>query len=293
MNICCFSSYAIGCIPNYVKYYTEELRKHFDRVILVTNERPLSSHDNDWAMRSAIDICLVKNEGLDFGMYYKIRSEWGACDEVAFANDSCILFRPIGPTINRLRASGLDYCGITDNREGGYHVQSYFLLVRGKCVDVIRRSFDRIGVLPDADVIRRYEIGMSRRLSRGGWTIGALWPCKRGRGLNRTIHRAKELIDMGMPVIKRKVSGGIHKYIGLMQEAAYYDRAGILIDYLLEIHEVSPRIQPTIPLMSALRCTLTHGPQLNSSELAVHGVVDTPRTLNIGGLGQTHEFHDL
>src|ERR1035438_10245432 len=97
-SICFFSSYFRDeKIPYYIKFYLEELTKHFSEVILLTNEKKILERDIHYLQKTNIKLKFVANEGYDFGMWYKAMKQFDilAYDRVGLINDSCVLFKKL------------------------------------------------------------------------------------------------------------------------------------------------------------------------------------------------------
>lgn len=134
----------------------------------------------------AFDADLVfvkKNEGYDFG-------SWGLAlgllstlldevDELLLMNDSS--FGPAGSggmaAIPRpANAEALDFWGMTDSYDGGYHIQSYYMLFKRQAIKALLSFF---AAYPyggsKEDAIRYGEIGLTRSLLNKGLRAGAVY----------------------------------------------------------------------------------------------------------------------
>ncbi|MHB8401040.1 MAG: hypothetical protein ACYDCN_03400 [Bacteroidia bacterium] len=88
-SICFYSSYFTqNYIPYYIKFYLEELEKHFTEIIFLTNEKTLIETDLTYLKQKNITLKFVSNEGFDFGMWYKAFKELPSLDydRVALVN---------------------------------------------------------------------------------------------------------------------------------------------------------------------------------------------------------------
>ena len=114
-SICFFSSYFTSDkIPYYVKYYLEELTIHFTEVILLTNPKTLEPSESIYLSEKNIQLKIYKNEGMDFGMWYKAFKEYGIenYERAGLINDSCVLYKSLQPYFDWLNNSSLDYAGM-------------------------------------------------------------------------------------------------------------------------------------------------------------------------------------
>lgn len=209
-SICFFSSFFTSAeVPYYVKYYVEELNRHFTKVIFLTNEKKLSSESLTYFQNKNIELQLVKNEGFDFGMWYKAFNQYDVSgyNYVGLINDSCILFRTIDDVFEKIKASSSEYIGMIKSDRYHSHIQSFFVVMKGKAIGLAKEYFETHKLVSDyRQVIQTYEIGMSKYMSENGVDIEGLY----NRGYeafekNPSFARVRELIEEGMPLIKKKI----------------------------------------------------------------------------------------
>ncbi|NNM94598.1 MAG: hypothetical protein HKL88_03935 [Bacteroidia bacterium] len=209
-SVCFFSSYyKDDSMPNYVRRYLKELSRHFSELVLLTNEKPISSADTDFLQSNHITWRLYKNEGYDFGMWHKAFAEFDVdkYDRIGLVNDSCILFASLDRFFTWADEHPSDYCGFTDNNARGYHIQSYFLIINKNAIPQMKKYFSEHGIFGNQkDIIEIYEIGLSRCLMNAGMKTDAFYSFKDKVSTgDPTIIKAKELIEKGFPLIKRRI----------------------------------------------------------------------------------------
>ena len=116
-----------------------------------------------------------RNRGLDFGGWHDVvpllRAEAPAMRELLLANDSlCGPIRPLAPLFRGLRAEGPGFFGLTESLAPRPHLQSYFLLARGR--PAVRDALDFLGA---------YRVTASKRLTiRRGEIRFSAWMRERG-----------------------------------------------------------------------------------------------------------------
>lgn len=208
-GICLFSSYFNGnTLPYYVEYYVIELKRHFDKVLFITN----SKSDGNWkeSLRVLeVEVMQVDNEGFDFGMWYKamLKIDLPSWKEIALVNDSCILFRPIDEDMSKIRNMSDEYVGMVLSDRYKRHLQSYFIVAKGKAVPLMSSYFLEHGIVPDyREVIQTYEIGLSDFMRQNEVKVTSLY----NRGFesypkNPSFARIEALIEEGIPMIKKKI----------------------------------------------------------------------------------------
>jgi lipopolysaccharide biosynthesis protein len=246
MNAALFSSFSTKpFIENYIFFYLKELARHYDSVFLITNKRHLPDRQLKSLDYIGITLVTVKNEGFDFGMWYKQLKVMNISvfDEICLANDSCILFRELDDIVSWARRYNSGFFGISKSREISEHLQSFFIIVRGKRpLEIMTRNFNKNGFIVSNDIqsiVEKYEIGLSKAMKNEGIALRsfiAIQMCDRLRyiykiiintGLskdlrsykndfisifriitcimNPAIYYAKELVIKGSPMIKKKL----------------------------------------------------------------------------------------
>ena len=129
-----------------------------------------------------------RNDDLrDFGgWYHALRAvdpaRLATYRRVILTNDSVYFpARDAGPFLERLRTSPADVFAATDSVSGGrYHLQSYFLALGPRAVDVLLPELERrVQAQAEATkltLIQRFEVGLSEHLLRAGLTSEVLFP---------------------------------------------------------------------------------------------------------------------
>ena len=208
-SICFFCSYYTGNkLPEYVKFYLLELKKHFSEMIMVTNEKEMPINDIAFLKDNEITHKPVVNEGYDFGMYYKMFKEYNIInyDRVGLINDSCILFKSLDGVFEQIDNKRADYYSLTDSYEIRYHLQSYFIIINKKAIPFVLNYFNSNGIVKDFwQLVQVYEAGLSNYLLNSGLTLEACYPVKKNRKGNPAYLDAKYLIKEGFPVVKKKI----------------------------------------------------------------------------------------
>jgi len=150
-----------------------------------------------------------ENRGYDFAAWaHVLRAEPGlyAARTLLLLNDSII-----GPTrqadlealLARIEASPADVVGATDSREQAWHLQSFFLALKGRVLAsyALHQVFDRVRSLSDKDhVIKAYELTLTERLQSAGFVCEPLFPS--AGDVNPTIFDWRGLLERGFPFVK-------------------------------------------------------------------------------------------
>lgn len=210
-SVCFFSSYSDKpFIHNYIKFYLENLKLYFNDVILVTNDREIIESDINFLVDIGVSIKRVKNEGLDFGMWYKCFNDDDIdifdYSKIGLVNDSCILFDKQGfnELMKWVYSSNSKYCSITESNEISHHLQSYFLVIKDEAIQEVYNYFKKNGILKNRrEIIDTYEIGLPKHLKRNNIKIGSLF--KNNSYKNPTTIDYQKSLKNGIPIIKKKL----------------------------------------------------------------------------------------
>lgn len=208
-SICFFSSYyEDDLLPGYVKYYLQELKRHFTEVVLMTTEKSMPDKDIAFLRENNLTLLLVQNEGYDFGMWYKAFQKYGITgyERIGFVNDSCILFGSLDGFFQWVEKENPDFAGFTDSYLLGYHLQSYFLVINKNALPLVHSYLMKKGIVKNInDVIKIYETGLSKHLKENGMKIQAMYNVPEKGEYNYALLQAKSLIKKGFPLIKKKI----------------------------------------------------------------------------------------
>lgn len=213
-KVCLFSSYfKSNQIPYYVKFYLKELRRHFDQVVMLTNnDRDIESADISWLETQGIDLMPVPNEGFDFGMWQKALSllDLGQLACLALVNDSCILFAPLDDYFQWLARVRVDVAGMTESYEKTRHLQSFFLVFQGEKAIAAAAGYiaeSPVSGLDYQEIVNTFELGLSRHLyANESLVIKPRYQVEPLDGSsNPSYVYLSLLIAAGMPLIKKRI----------------------------------------------------------------------------------------
>lgn len=241
-------------IKRFIVDYLRALSGECERVLFISTAR-LSEGELAKIQGLCAEVVLRENIGFDFGMWRDAieRTNLEEWDELVLTNSSVFgPLHPLGPIFERMTSDPCDVWGMTENIEIAWHLQSYFLVFRRSLLrsPVFRQFWS--GVLPFKDknqLIRSYEIGLSRLLLDYGFKLGVafptakldvprvpriavlrhdgLWTRLRSRRVNPTCGYPVELIQAGMPFVKAEVlrdnplHAGLEPLLAAMAETGY------------------------------------------------------------------------
>lgn len=178
-KLCLFASFSFtGFVADYVLYYLEQIKNEGYAIAFVS-----TSNIQDECLQKLQQSCSLiierKNQGLDFASWQCALKvcDWGKeFDTILLANDSVFgPFQNLGSIIKSMNKR-FDIWGMTDNYDIDYHIQSYFLHFNEKVIKSeywlnFWMNMDTTG-LPKDEIIRRYEVGLSKLFSRLGFRLG-------------------------------------------------------------------------------------------------------------------------
>jgi lipopolysaccharide biosynthesis protein len=209
-RIAYFAHFSVdGRVRRYVFRHLAALREVCSEVVFASNS-PLGAGDRASLGRVATTVFERANEGFDFAMWKDgfSRVDPAPFDEVVLTNSSVFgPTVPLAPLFLRMKKSGADVWGITDNEELGWHLQSYFLVFTRKAHTsaAFHAFWDDVRALGDKqEVIVRYEVGLSARLVAAGLSLRAAVPLSilpRREG-NPTMFQPAALMAAGCPFVK-------------------------------------------------------------------------------------------
>lgn len=118
------------------------------------------------------------NTGYDFLGYREAlaAADLAAYDEVTICNDSVVPVLDHAAVYAAMADRPVDFWGLSETDRVRHHVQSFFVTFRRPVLEsaAFADFWDDVTVLDDrSQVIRRYEVGLSRRLYKAGFTSGA------------------------------------------------------------------------------------------------------------------------
>ena len=125
-------------------------------------------------------VVVRRNHGLDFGAWHDVapllRRAAPAMQELLLLNDSvCGPFRDEAPVLAAMRAAGHGLFGLTENLAPRPHLQSYYLLARGRPVvaDLLRFLDGYTVTASKRRTIRHGEVRVSAWMRRRGHAVAA------------------------------------------------------------------------------------------------------------------------
>jgi lipopolysaccharide biosynthesis protein len=142
----------------------------------------------DWQAMRGIAALLVhrRNAGRDFGAWKdvldKALSFVPDAQELLLTNDSVLgPILPLDPLWPVLRAAGAGMVGLTESLGGGAHLQSYFLLFRGRAAIADAAAFLRRLRLSSSKwlIVQRGELGLTRAMLARGHRVMAVFGYER------------------------------------------------------------------------------------------------------------------
>lgn len=207
-GLCLFAHYdRDGILDDHVVHYLEQLHGLGYEIILISTSENLRDDSIASALPFCRSIIVRENVGFDFSSWkvgFDFVGTLSTYDRLVLANDSVYgPVRDLRDVFARMESRNLDLWGITDSYEFRYHLQSYFLVFSKTTFE--SRPFQRFwSKLPyhkfKISLVRECEIGLSERLLKAGFHLGALCEYARIKSEHpRLVTQAEKISDVNKP----------------------------------------------------------------------------------------------
>lgn len=202
------SHFGMNYIPEYIKIYLTELKKATHEVLLIHTGPELANTEREWLKNNGILILKRNNVGHDFGSWQSAIEvlDTQKYDLILLANDSCFCIQPLVSIINWFNQSDLDFGGLINSNEKGYHIQSFFMLFKQNGVSALQKAFEKNGlILNKKSLIKKYEIGLTTIQKRNGNKVKSLVEIPPTNKSNPMFHQTTHLIQSHFPLVKKQL----------------------------------------------------------------------------------------
>lgn len=252
-RIALFAHYDGGArVRRHVIHYLKELRTVCDDVIFVSTSTGLPAEELEAVLPFCSHASTRKNIGYDFATWREAMThvDLESVDELVLVNSSVFgPFFPLRPIFERMSEGegNLDAWGMTDNVEIAWHLQSYFLVFRKRVLEskAFRDFWTRMTPQDDKEeVIRRYEVGLSKLLLENGFSLRAYAPQARCNRRLLPSLRARPFFGSWWRMARREADPNAAYPADLL-------RAGMpfVKHYLLRDNPLRIRLEPVIDLI--------------------------------------------
>jgi rhamnosyltransferase len=183
-KLCIFSHFdKDDIIDEYVVYYIKKLYEYGFDVVFVSTSEKLSIDEIYKIQIYCRDVLVKENIGYDFGAWQTgilyLNDELFKYDSLLLCNDS--VYAPLcsfDEVFDKMQGQ-YDFWGLTDSFEIYHHLQSYFMVFNKKIINSkifldIWKTY-KIYKLK-RNIILQYEIGLSQKLIKSGYSIGSYCP---------------------------------------------------------------------------------------------------------------------
>lgn len=225
-SLCYFVCYTETIPDNSDLRYINELKNHFDQVVILTNYEHMEKYTD-------CEFEILENKGYDFGFLYQAINgkDLTRYHSISFVNNSNILLK--GKNLNEFfewfHQQDSKFCGLTDSSETvngldeSYHIQSHFLIFKDEAIILLQRffsiiNFERFFSIKDKKQLRHAiiiecEIGLTQFMIRNkikptSWFKSIEFSKEYNiplEKINLHIMFWEELIEKGYPLIKKKI----------------------------------------------------------------------------------------
>jgi hypothetical protein len=181
------------------------LREAGFRVTLVSNAERLAPASIAAAAPFVRELLLRPNIGYDFGAFRDALHhlhDLRHCEQLLLCNDSVYgPFAPLGPLLARAEPSEADVWGMTEGRNHGPHLQSYFLLLHRRAIahPAFVAFWRDMPYLNDKfAVVEAGELRLSRAFAAAGLRLRALFPYAQAEACFRAAARSERPGEQAM-----------------------------------------------------------------------------------------------
>ncbi len=208
-----YASYQTGdTLPGYIRFALKHLAETGFKVVLLTNERELSSDTKQFLSDNDISLYLTENHGFDFGMWRRFLKDsvsgkngtvsFSNLERLLIINDSIVYFQNnFADFIRRAEASTADVISLTQNDEVRPHLQSFFMYMKQEALGAF---YTHLMETPEQstfyDTVHRLEIGLAYTFDEAEVQMAALYQTQ-----TNTMFSYQELIAQGAGFVKRKL----------------------------------------------------------------------------------------
>lgn len=235
-SLCYFVCYTETIPDNSDLRYINELKNHFDQVVILTNYEYMGKYTD-------CEFVILENKGYDFGFLYQAINDKDLTEyhSISFVNNSNILLenKNLNEFFKWLDQQDSKFCGITDSSEmaslneldAPYHIQSHFLIFKEEAIILLQEffliiNFERFFLIENKKQLRHAiiiecEIGLTQfmirnRIKPASWFKSIEFSKEYNIPLDKiNLHIMfwKELIEKGYPLIKKKIVSKDSNYI--------------------------------------------------------------------------------
>ncbi len=213
-NLCLFSHFdKYNCIDAYVLVYLEGLLEQGYDIVFISTAENLAPSEVKKVSTLCRDVIIKENKGYDFGAWQTaltyLADELNRYDSLLLCNDS--VYAPLfdlNEMFSKMHGH-YHFWGITDSYEVSHHIQSYFMVFSKEVIHsrVFEQIWENYKVYKNKrNIILQYEIGISRKLLKEGFSMGAYCPfvsLQSTMVCNATHYHWDELIEkFNCPILK-------------------------------------------------------------------------------------------
>lgn len=168
----------LGDLPPHTRTLIDHLSSLAGRFVLVSTCMTDAARAS---LPACVETIVRENVGYDFYSYrtgIHALGDLSNWDELIIANDSIYVIRPekLMTTIAGMRRNTFDVWGITSSDQIFPHIQSYLVSFSSRVIrsEEFSRFWNDMKILNEKqEIVRRYEVGLSRLFLEKGWRVGA------------------------------------------------------------------------------------------------------------------------
>lgn len=172
---------ACGSVSQMVQKQLDVYRELGFNIVFISNA-PLREEDRQRLVHNrAAMVIQRRNLGYDFGAWKDafplVLQNWPNATEILLVNDSCLgPIRPLAPALDAMRRAGNGMFGMQESLQGGTHLQSWFVLLRGApAIADASRFFAKLHLSTSKwKTVQRGELRLSKMMLKWGHKVQAV-----------------------------------------------------------------------------------------------------------------------
>lgn len=208
-RIALFASHFQGkIIPLYVKLYLQELLNTNSDTWLIHTGEELEDADLQWLASNKIELLGRSNYGHDFGSWQDalLQIDIKPFETFILANDSCFCTQPLTEVVKWFESSDTDFGGLINSNERQYHIQSFFIMMNKKGMEVLLKAFGKYGFITDKNqLIKKYEVGLTKLQQKSKSKVNSFLEIPAANKDNPMFHQTLQLIENQFPLVKKQL----------------------------------------------------------------------------------------
>jgi lipopolysaccharide biosynthesis protein len=226
-----------GIVHGFVRHYLRQLHDLGIAVVFVSNAPKLPDAQIDFLRGVCALVLRRDNVGYDFGAYKEgiaAVPDLAVVDRLLLLNDSVYgPFHHLAGVLDQMDADEADVWGASDSWEHAFHLQSYFMVLHRAALAApafVTFWANLRYVQSKLWIIRKYEVGLTRALRRGGLRCRAAYPYREAANALIEAVIERNAVGDGIDPVRKNF---IQKMLDQVNEGKPLNATHFFWDYLI------------------------------------------------------------